>query len=351
MTAPTYRWQPTTAEIAARYGLRPDDVVRFDHNTSPFPTDWAPAVVAPMARHLNEYPGASYAPLRTAAALYYGTDPTHVVPGAGVDEIILLIAKAFLGPRSRACAVVPTYPLYEIATSQLGGEFVGVDWETPDFGLPRRAIGEAAETSDVTWLCLPNNPTGHRIGDGDLVDIIEAAKGIVVIDAAYAEFTDDRWAPWTSRFDNVIVCHTMSKGFGLAALRVGFALTNPDLAAHLDAIRPPGSISSMSVEIAEMALREPNRMRRHVSQIIRERSRFADDLAAVGLAVVPGSLTNFVLCHVGPHARDLAGSLMAEGLVVRTFPASGPLDGFLRFTVRSRAENDRLLDALRRHTP
>lgn len=346
MSAPTYRWQPTTAEIAERYGLAASDVVRFDHNTSPFPTDWAPGIVGPMARGLNEYPGASYAPLREAAAAHLGTDPERIVPGAGVDEIILLVAKAHLGPGRRACAIVPTYPLYEIATAHVGAEFAAVSWEAPTFGFPERRIGEAAETSDVTWLCVPNNPTGHRVDDDAIAGVIRAARGVVVIDAAYAEFTGDRWSPWVERFDNVVVCQTMSKGFGLAGVRVGFAMTTPDLAAHLDAVRPPGSISSISAELARAALTEPNRMRRHVDRIVRERARFADDLATLGLGVVPGSATNFLLCHVGPDARRAASGLMARGLVVRTFPTDGPLEEFLRFTVRSRDDNARLLSAL-----
>lgn len=351
MSAPTYQWQPTTAEIASRYGLAPHDVVRFDHNTSPFPTDWAPAIVAPMARHLNEYPAASYRELRIAAARYLGSEPDRIVPGAGVDEIILLVARAFLGYEARACAVVPTYPLYEIATAQQRAEFVAVSWEPPHFEFPSRAIGEAAETSDVTWLCVPNNPTGHRIEDGEIADLIVAARGIVVIDAAYAEFTADRWAPWVERFDNVVVCHTMSKAFGLAALRVGFALTSVELARRLDAIRPPGSVSSMSAEIAQAALENTNRMSRHVERIIRERSRLSGDLESLGLGIVPGSDANFVLCHIGSAASDLAAELMREGLVVRTFPGDGPLAEFLRFTVRSRADDDRLIHALRRNTP
>jgi histidinol-phosphate aminotransferase len=350
VTAPRYRWQPTTAEIASRFGLRANEVIRFDHNTSPFSTDWAPAMVGQLAQGLNEYPAASYAPLRAAAAQYLDSDPQHIVPGAGVDEIILLIAKAFLGPGTRATAVVPSYPLYEIATRQLGGEFVPVPYPIPDFDFPLEDASVSAEVSDVTWLCVPNNPTGHRIPDPYVAQIIEAARGIVVIDAAYAEFAGDRWSPWVQRYDNVIVCHTMSKGFGLAALRVGFALTSSGLAGALDGLRPPGSIAGMSADIATSALLTPNRMRRHVDRIVRERTRFADELATCGLVAVPGSATNFVLCDVGPHASTLAESLMTEGLVVRQFPTEGQLGTYLRFTVRARGENDRLIEAIRRRT-
>mgnify|MGYP001817139020 CR=1 FL=1 len=351
MTAPRYQWQPTTKQIAERFGLRPADVIRFDHNTSPFPTSWASTEAPALAAGLNEYPAASYADLRQAASGYFGVDPTNVVPGAGVDEIILMIAKAFLPVNSRACAPVPTYPLYEIATLQTGAEFVAVPFDPPGFSFPNRALGEAAETSDVTWLCVPNNPTGLRYPDAEITAIVEAARGLVVIDAAYAEFAGDRWAHWIESFDNVIVTHTMSKAFGLAGARVGFALANPAIIDALDGVRPPGSISSISTHLAETALRTPQRVERHVGRLLRQRTWLEDALGNLGVGVVPDSRTNFLLCEFGSGAHALANALMAEGLVVRRFPADGPLSHFLRFTVRSREENDRLIDALRRHLP
>lgn len=350
MTAPRYKWQPTTEEIAEHYRIPVAQVIRFDHNTSPFSTDWAPNIVAPMARSLNEYPGASYLPLRRAAADYLGTTAEHVVPGAGVDEIILLIAKAFLNAHSRACAATPTYPLYEIATLQHEAEFIAVDRIGPKLEFPLESLGEAAETSEVTWLCEPNNPTGDRLDDRFIDSIIAAAKGVVVIDAAYAEFTRDRWSPYIERYDNVIVCHTMSKAFGLAGLRVGFAMASAGLIDKLDGVRPPGSISSMSAEIATAALHEPQRMARRVDRLIKERGRFAQQLTKLGVTVRPSS-TNFLLCEIGPNAHSVAENLMAGGLVVRTFSDDGPLAEYLRFTVRAPHENDRLIDALWTHLP
>ena len=348
MTSPRYRWQPTTKEIAARFGLRSDDVVRFDHNTSPFTTDWAPGIVGPMARQLNEYPGASYADLRYAAAAHHGVNVDEIVPGAGADEMILLIAKAFLGEGKRACAAVPTYPLYEIAALQSGAEFRTVDLDWPNLGLPTEDLADAAETADVTWLCVPSNPTGHRFADPALRHIVARAKGLVVIDAAYAEFAGDRWGEWVSAHDNLIVLHTMSKAFGLAALRVGFALSHPSIADRLDGVRPPGSIASMSADLAQEALASPQRMERNVAMILSERERLSAELAQLPVGVVPNSNTNFLLCEIGPPAPHLAAALMEEGLVVRQFPEAHPLHEFLRFTVRSRLEDDRLLDALRR---
>jgi histidinol-phosphate aminotransferase len=349
LTQPRYTYQPTTAEIAQRFNIPEGDVVRFDHNTSPYGTDWAPGVVGPMARHLNEYPDASYAGLRGAAAEYLGVQVDNVVPGAGVDEIVLLIARAFLGQGRRACAVAPTYPLYEIASLQTGSEFIAVPLEPPSFGFPSRSIGEAAETSDVTWLCTPNNPTGNTIGPDDIVAILEAARGIVVIDAAYAEFAGDSWGPWVERHENLVVCHSMSKAFGLAALRVGFALTSQRLAERLDAVRPPGSISSMSAQLASVALSEPQRMWRRVDRLERERVRLAQRIEELGFGVMP-SRTNFLLCEVGDAAHAIADFVLAEGLIVRDYPTAGRLGNFIRITVRSPEDNDRLISALERAT-
>jgi histidinol-phosphate aminotransferase len=322
-------------------------VIRFDHNTSPFPTDWVPPLLAAPARTLNEYPAASYAALRVAAASYYSVVPEQVVPGAGVDELLLLIGRAFLGPGRRGSAATPTYPLYEIATLQTGAEFRTVPYGVEGFRFPAETLGAAAETSDVTWLCVPSNPTGERQGDDDVRRIIEAASGIVVVDAAYAEFSRDRWAAWVNRYDHVIVCHTLSKGFGLAGIRVGFALAHPDLIDRLDGVRPPGSVPSLSASLALTALETPSRMERHVDRIIANRTKLEAALAELGIAVVPGSATNFLLCELGDQAHALADALMEGGLVVRRFPEGHPLNRFLRFTVRSRDENQRLIDDMR----
>ncbi len=346
---PRYKWQPTTADIAQRFGILESDVVRFDHNTSPIATDWAAGIVAPMARTLNEYPGASYAPLRAAAASFLGVAPENIVPGAGVDELILLIAKAFITPGARAAAPVPTYPLYEIASLHCGGEFIGVPYDT-GLTFPSEEMSRVSETAEVVWLCVPNNPTGERVPDEAISDILRRAKGIVVIDAAYAEFAGDTWTRWVERYNNLLVLHTMSKAFGLAGLRVGFAMGRPELIDAIDAVRPPGSIASISAEIAEVALREPQRMHRAVQRIVEEREHLGASLHGLGFTVM-SSRTNFILCHVGPHARDLAARVLAEGLVVRTYEAGHMLGEFLRFTVRSPGDNRRLVDTMLAHLP
>lgn len=339
MTTQRYTWQPTSAEIAERFELPPDRIVRFDQNTAPFPTDWTLPVIDGWTPTLNEYPAAAYRTLREAAACYVGVEPSHVVPGAGADELIILAARAFLKPGARAVGFTPTYPLYRIATEQQGATFDSVAAESA--GDPDAAL---------TWLCVPNNPTGHRLTDDRIEQILRAAGGIVVLDAAYGEFTADRWAPWVDRFDRLVVLHTLSKAFGLAGIRVGYAIGNASLIDAIDDIRPPGSISTLSSALAVDALDHPERMRSTVTQIIAERVRLERRLTDLGYNVTP-SEANFLLTRIGPDAPRLASDLMREGLVVREFPHVPELAEHLRFTVRTPSDNDRLIDTIERIRP
>ncbi len=344
MSAPVYQWQPSTAEIARRAGIAPEDVIRFDHNTSPVAPPWAEEVALAASARLNEYPAADYRPLCEAAAGYAGVDVDQVVPGAGADELIALTARAFLPAGGTAVAADPTYPLYRIATAHQAGRFVPVARTAPDFAIPA-GLAAAAATADLVWMCVPHNPSGRRDPDGAIAAVIEAASGIVLIDAAYAQFAGDSWTAWVKRYPNLVVAHTMSKAFGLAGIRVGYSVSVPELANRLQAVRPPGSISTVSAELAVRALGEPETAAANVAAITRERDRLAGGLAVFGFRVLP-SMTNFVLCEVGASALDIEQRLMAEGLVVRSY-RTGPLKDYLRFTVRLPDEDDRLLAALR----
>jgi histidinol-phosphate aminotransferase len=348
MKAPKYKWQPTTAEIAAAAGIDPEDVERFDHNTSPFRTDWAVAAAAEALGTVNEYPGANYRSLREAAAKLTGLEPEQVVPGAGVDELILLTARAFLNRGDTAASATPTYPLYEIATLQVDAVFQPVPASEPNFDFPVDDVIKAARDSDLVWICAPSNPIGNGVSEDAVDAVIAATDGLVVIDAAYAEFADTDWSKRVGRNHNVIVLRTLSKAFGIAGARVGYAMAHPDLIAAIDGIRPPGSISSVSVDLGLAALRRPDRMAATVAAVTSLRAELATALEGLGLRTLP-SQTNFVLCEVGGHANSLSEQLMGEGLVVREFAADGPLANYLRFTVRSAAAQSRLISTLERY--
>jgi histidinol-phosphate aminotransferase len=312
-----YAWAAGVDEVAARHGVPRETVLKFDQNTPPLPGVPQVPLAESMTR-LAEYPEGSYRELREAAAAYTGLAADNVVVGAGADDLIMLVAQVFLGPGRRAAVAEPTYALYRIATRLHGAALVG-----------------SADDADLVWVCNPDNPTGAWAEPEEVVALArERPETVVVVDEAYVEYGARSCAPWVDELENLVVLRTMSKAFGFAALRVGYALAHPDTAALLTERRAPAPISGPSAAIAAAALRDPRLG--DVETTVAERERFRSALVAAGHDCPP-TATNFVYLRTG---EPLAERLEARGIVVRAF------DGAIRMTVRRPSENDVLLRAL-----
>jgi len=315
-----YAWAPSNEEIAVRHGLLPEQVLRFDQNTPPLPGVPQVPLAESFAR-LNEYPDGSFRELREAAAAYTGVAPEQIVAGAGADELIAVCAKTFLAPGRRAAVFPPTYGLYRIASQLEGAEVV-----------------TEPETADLIWVCNPNNPTGELRRPEEVAALARAhPDAAVVVDEAYWEFAGVTCVPLVAELPNLIVLRTLSKAFGLAALRVGYAVASPEVAAELDRRRPPASVSAPAARIAAAALREP---RLDIEATIAERERVRAALAAAGHDC-PATHGNFVWLRSDEPLGQLLGErLEAAGLVVRIFGEG------IRISLRRPPENDVLLSAL-----
>jgi histidinol-phosphate aminotransferase len=358
----SYSWEATDEEVAARSGLPVESILRFDLNTSPSPPDLAGEVLRAGAFEapLSEYPPSDYRRLIAAAARAYGVTTEELLVGAGADEILDLVGKAFLPAGGRAVVPAPTYAMYRVITEQRSATAILVPRLGPSDGyaIDIAATREAAARAQVVWLCSPNNPTALAEPDGTialLLDEIAAdAEGdgrppaIVVLDEAYAEFVGRSLLDLRLRHPNLVVVRTASKAYALAGLRVGFAIAQPATIARIATYRPPGSISTVSVAVVTAALDDPRGMVANVERVDAERDRLAADLRAAGWSVGP-SVTNFVLVDFGTAERAAAAAtaLLRRGLVPRTFAAGHPLAHCLRLTIRDRAGNERLSAAAR----
>jgi histidinol-phosphate aminotransferase len=355
-TTQVYTWEPSNRAIAARYGVRPEDVVRFDTNTSPAAPDWLGDVVGgPFSPTLNEYPDSEYEDLTAAIAAYVGVTAGEIVVGCGADEILDIVAKAALPAGGTAIVPVPTYGMYGVLTSQRAARPVVVPRLGPEggFGLDVERLIAALPGTSMVWLCDPNNPTGQLEPAGTVTAVLEATDRtpgpppIVVVDEAYFEFSGRTVVGLRERWPNLVVARTISKAFALPGARIGWAVAARATIARLETVRPPGSVSTISAHLGAAALARPAWMRANVARLVAERERFAAGLAAAGWAAYP-SVTNFLLVRVGDHeaAEAAAERLLHAGLVPRTFGPANPLRGHLRLTVRSAPENDRLLAVL-----
>jgi histidinol-phosphate/aromatic aminotransferase/cobyric acid decarboxylase-like protein len=304
----TYGWAPSTEELARRAGLDPVQIVRFDGNVPPLPLPTSrPAAIASELARVNEYPHGGYPRIHEAIAEYAGVERENVVLGAGADDLIMLVARAFAGAGDTvAVPSSPTYPLFRIA-AQLAGADVGDDDPV------------------LTFCCRPANPTG-------LLESIPEARPLVV-DEAYFEYADDAGAVGLIG-DGVVVVRTFSKLFALAGARIGYALASSDVAAELNARQAPAQVSTLSVALALAALASPPDVR----PVIEERERLAEELRALGYEPLP-SRANFL--YVPVDDPEAAGEqLLAAGCVVRVFPEA------IRISVRDREDDDLLLGAL-----
>jgi histidinol-phosphate aminotransferase len=360
---PGYSWEATTHEIAARYGLDASAIVRFDLNTAPAPPDLAVRTIAAgrFAAPLSEYPPSDYLDLVVAAADAYGVGRDEILVGAGADEVLDLCAKAFVPPGGVAVAAVPTYAMHRVVTEQRPAGFVGVPRAAEDgWRMDAAAVRAAVRETEaaLVWLCSPNNPTGRSDRAADVEALLEglavdaAAAGrpapAVVLDEAYAEFAGTSLHPHRESHPNLVLVRTLSKAYALAGLRVGFALARPETIATVAPYRPPGSVSVVSVTAGSAALRDPDAMLGRVASVAAERERWRSALASVGWPAGP-SETNFLLVDLGSPERSAAAAehLLRHGLVPRTFSAGHRLAGFLRLTVRTPEDDDRLVEAAR----
>jgi histidinol-phosphate aminotransferase len=358
-----YAWEATNEQVAARYGVPIESIVRFDLNTSPTPPALVERLLAAgrFDAPLSEYPPSDYRRLTEAASARYGVGTDELLVGAGADEILDLVAKAFLAPGTAAVLPAPTYAMYRVLTEQRGAEVTVVPRLEAGAGwtLDVPAVRAAGRSAQVVWLCSPNNPTALAEPEGRvdalLAGLAEDAASdgreapIVVLDEAYAEFVGTSLVDRRLAYPRLIVVRTASKAYALAGLRVGFALARPELIARMNPYRPPGSVSTVSVTVVTEALLDPTILDANLARVTRERARLATGLSEAGWSVGP-SVTNFLLVDFGSPERAAATAegLLARGLVPRTFGAGQVLAAYLRVTVRDPHENDRLIEAATR---
>lgn len=361
-----YAWEATDEQVAERYGVPLEKIARFDLNTSPAPPDMALRLLrgGDYGRAISEYPPSDYKDLVAAAAERYGVGRDEILVGAGADEVLDLLAKAFLAPGATAVIPSPSYAMYRVLTEQRPARPVLVPRRTAaeGFAIDVPAVRAAARQASLVWLCSPNNPTGLPEPDGAVASLLDGlaadagaagrAAPVVVLDEAYAEFAGTSLVGLRERYARLVVVRTASKAYALAGLRVGFAIARRELLAEVEPYRPPGSVAVPSVAVVAAALRDPRMPADNVARVERERARLVAAFAAAGLPAHP-SLTNFLLLDVGGReaARAMAEGLLRRGLVPRTFGSDHPLAGHLRFTVRDEVQDDRLIAAFSHLAP
>lgn len=334
-------------EVQQEYGL--DKVVKLSSNECPFdlPPELGQAV-AEAVTGCNRYPDALCRRLRAQVAEHLGVDETHLIFCNGAEEGIRLIAQIFLNQGEKAIIPTPIFDAYSTATLLMGAQPVKLPLKSHRIDL--EAILEVCKRHKdikLIWLCSPSNPTGDVLKKPEMDAFLEHLPQhiMVVLDEAYREFvTDDRAVRTEDYLDTdfrVMGLRTFSKAYGLAGLRIGYIVANPQVIGLVNNVKLPFNVNSAAVAAARYMLEERVFAQKHVALAVSERTFMREQLCRRGLEV-PESQANFVFVKL-PDSVQLDGvalfqRLLPKGFVVRPGTAFG-VPGYFRMSLGTREDN------------
>lgn len=330
-----------------------DPWVRLSANENPLPLpDHFLRQMQPLLPRLSRYADSSSLHLRQALAEKHGVSPEHIIVGSGSTELISMIVSAFLKPTEKVMTSESTFLMYRLATIEKAG--LGALIETPlrdDFSIDLEAMSKrVAERVKLIFLATPNNPTGLRLDKTELDGFAGSLKRntLLILDNAYQEYTDDpaddEGLALMKKSENVIVLRTFSKIYGLASLRVGYALAAPRLIDYLNRVKLPFNVSGMAQMAARIMVNETKFVEESAAHNRRERTRLLQAFTDLGVQVLP-SQANFLLFMPQGDAVALCQRFKKEGVLLRPGSPFG-LSGALRVSVGLKEENDRFLQVL-----
>jgi histidinol-phosphate aminotransferase len=329
------------------------DVAQLASNESPYPPH--PKVVEAIERAAsatNRYPDPAATLLRRRIAERHDTDPARVAVGNGSCEILLAAAEALCEPDTEILYAWPAFSMYPHLTALSGAREIRVplgDGEVHDL---EAMLGEITAATQLVLICNPNNPTGTHLTAGRIADFCERAPDhvTVILDEAYIEFQvhddPDATTDLLGRFPNLVVSRTFSKCYGLAGLRVGYALCSPAFRQAVDAVRQPFSVNALAQAAGAEAILHQDDVRNRVEGTIVERIEVEEAVRGLGLET-PDSQANFSWVDLGDrNEAEVVTGLAERGVLVRAGePLGGP--GHIRVTYGTHAENERFVTALR----
>jgi histidinol-phosphate aminotransferase len=344
------------SELEREYGIT--QAIKLASNENPLGP--SPHVLEALRGEFDElarYPDGNGFTLKSALSEKLGVDPACITLGNGSNDVLELVARAFLSPQSSAVFSAHAFAVYPLVTQAIGARSCVAAAHDgsrgPRFGHDLQAMLAAIDSGTrVVFVANPNNPTGTWVAEDALRAFVERVPGdvIVVIDEAYFEYVDAPGYPnamrWVDEFPNLLVTRTFSKAYGLAALRVGYGVSQPALADVLNRVRQPFNVNSFAQAAAVAALRDGAHLAQGVEVNRRGMQQFESGLRALGLDYIP-SAGNFISVDTRRDPGQVYTALLREGVIVRPV-ANYAMPGYLRISIGLPEENRRCLEALGR---
>ncbi len=304
----------------------------LDKNESPFdlPEEIKDEIFEEVKKiPLNRYPHITADPLRERIAEFLGFEKENIIVGNGSDELISYLLKLFEGEHIVISS--PTFGMYNFYAKLEGIKLVDVPL---DENFKLQNVEDYAEKAKAIFICSPNNPTGNTQEREKIISVLETGAP-VILDEAYIEFAKGSNVDLVNEYENLVILRTFSKAFGLAGIRVGYAVASEEIIDYLLRIKSPFSLNALSMKIAELMLDHYDVIKQNINYIIKERDRIYKEFKDY---VYP-SEANFLLMKLNAYEF-----LLEKGIVVRNL--SGRLSNHIRVTIGKREENNELIKAL-----
>ena len=303
---------------------------------------------SPLTKWYNRYPDPLQWEVKKKLAAIKGIPAEQIFLGNGSDEAIDLLYRAFCEPgMDNVIICPPTYGMYEVSANINNIALKKVPL-TPDFQIDLDAMEQAIDMNTrIIWLCSPNNPTGNSLNREDIEIILNNFDGLVVIDEAYINFSRQRsFIPELNEYPNLVILQTMSKAWGLAALRIGMAFASKGIIEVMNRIKPPYNISQAAQELVLKALDQVEEVNDMIRILVDERRKLEESLTALPQVIkVYPSDANFLLVKT-INAKGIYRYLVEKGVVVRDRSSVMLCEESLRITVGTPAENKALVEMI-----
>jgi histidinol-phosphate aminotransferase len=337
------------AELAREMGLDERDIIKLASNENPLGVSpLAKTAIAEALAGISLYPDGNGFALKQAICQKFGVAMEQVVLGNGSNDVLDLIARAFLAAGTQAVYSQHAFAVYPLVTIATGAK--GITVPAKDFGHDLAAMRSAiTPQTRVVWIANPNNPTGTLLDKSALHGFLSdvPADVLVVLDEAYDEYLPDALKSssieWLQEFDNLVITRTLSKAYGLAGLRVGFALASAGVADMMNRVRQPFNVNSIAQAAAVAALADDDFVKKSYELNRAGMTQITEGCKRLGLRFIP-SHGNFISVRV-ENAANVYQGLLKKGVIVR--PIAGyEMPDYLRVSIGLETENARFLQAL-----
>lgn len=330
--------KPSVRNLTAYQSLEMPSKIKLDANESPY--GFTAGSLAKIST--NRYPDPGAKELKRILAKRFVVSPANILIGNGSDELIYYLIATFGGP---VLFPVPTFSMYGVITQALGEKKISVQLDREfDIDLEKTISAIKKQGAKLIFLSSPNNPTGNCFSAEKIMKIIEASRGIVVIDEAHQPFSSEKgFLPLLKDYKNLVIMRTLSK-IGLAALRLGFLIADAEIIAEVNKVRLPFNVNSFSQAIAVSALKDKQKLNSSIKKIISERDRLFKEMVKIKSVKPFPSEANFILFRVKDPAA-VYNSLLQQGIVVRNMNSA--VKGCLRVTIGTHEQNEMFLKTLK----